>query len=284
MAGVSPASRQRIPRLLANVLLVGLVVYVALVLAQTTWLIAWDEQPVALAPAAGAGGSVSGGSGRLQPMAAHDLFGRSSGQARVAEVVRRSAPETGLNLRLEGVLVAERGEDSGAIVAGSNGVTEHYRVGDTLPGDAQLAEVEPGRILIRRSGQYETLTFDDEMSEDMVEEVEEESAGSSPEAFLSEAREQLDTQGVAALSPYGLSPAGDDGSSGYVYDGSSAMLNAVSLRAGDVITAVNGQRLGDLEQDKSLFESWRSEPQLEIEIERDGSVLTVNYAIPEQWR
>jgi general secretion pathway protein C len=69
-----------------------------------------------------------------------------------------------------------------------------------------------------------------------------------------------------------------------VYDGSNAMLNAVNLRAGDVITAVNGQRLGDLEQDMMLFENWRSEPQLEIEIERDGSILTVSYAIPEQWR
>ena len=62
------------------------------------------------------------------------------------------------------------------------------------------------------------------------------------------------------------------------------MLNAVNLQAGDVITAVNGQRLGDLEQDMMLFENWRSEPQLEIEIERDGSILTVSYAIPEQWR
>ena len=116
------------------------------------------------------------------------------------------------------------------------------------------------------------------MEEDFAE------PASSPEQFLSEAREQLDSQGVAALAPYGLSPTGEGGASGYVYDGSNAMLNAVNLRAGDVITAVNGQRLGDLEQDMMLFENWRSEPQLEIEIERDGSILTVSYAIPEQWR
>ena len=283
MAVSSVMGSRRIPRLLANLLLVGLVVYVALVLAQTTWLIAWDERPVALAPASANSGS-GAGSGGMQPLAAHEFFGRSEEQTRVAEVVRRSAPETRLNLRLEGVLVAERPEDSGAIVAGSNGVTEHYRVGDMLPGNAELAEVEPGRVLIRRNGQYETLTFDDQLSSDLVEDVEEEPAESSPEQFLSEAREQLDSQGVAALAPYGLSPAGDDGSSGYVYDGSNAMLNAVNLRAGDVITAVNGQRLGDLEQDMMLFENWRSEPQLDIEIERDGSILTVSYAIPEQWR
>jgi general secretion pathway protein C len=276
------AGSRRIPRLLANLLLVGLVVYVALVLARTTWLIAWDDRPVAMAPALDSRATVSGG-GRLQPLAAHQVFGRAEEQPRVAEVVRRSAPETRLNLRLEGVLVAERPEDSGAIVAGSNGVTEHYRVGDVLPGNAELAEVEPGRVLIRRNGQYETLTFEEQLSTSLVEGVEESSA-SSPEQFLSEAREQLGSQGVAALAPYGLSPTGEGGTSGYVYDGSNAMLNAVNLQAGDVITAVNGQRLGDLEQDMVLFENWRSEPQLEIEIERDGSILTVSYAIPEQWR
>lgn len=276
------AGSRRIPRLLANLLLVGLVVYVALVLARTTWLIAWDDRPVAMAPALDSRATVSGG-GRLQPLAAHQVFGRAEEQPRVAEVVRRSAPETRLNLRLEGVLVAERPEDSGAIVAGSNGVTEHYRVGDILPGNAELAEVEPGRVLIRRNGQYETLTFEEQLSTSLVEGVEESSA-SSPEQFLSEAREQLGSQGVAALAPYGLSPTGGGGTSGYVYDGSNAMLNAVNLQAGDVITAVNGQRLGDLEQDMMLFENWRSEPQLEIEIERDGSILTVSYAIPEQWR
>lgn len=290
IVAASALGGRRIPRALANVLLVGLVIYLALILAQTTWLIAWDERPVAMASPAGNSGSTETGARNLQSMAAHDFFGKPEGQARVAEVVRRSAPETRLNLRLEGVLVAERPEDSGAIVAGSNGVTEHYRVGDVLPGNAELAEVEPFRVLIRRNGQYESLTFDDDVSSGQADQVaEEDSAGedrddASPEQFLSEAREQLDSQGVAALGQYGLSPAGDDGSSGYVYDGSSAMLNAVSLRSGDVITAVNGQRLGDLEQDKALLENWRSEPQLEIEIERDGSTLTVNYAIPEQWR
>ncbi len=284
MAVASAFGGQRIPRVLANLLLVGLVVYLALVLAQTTWLIAWDERPVAVASSYAGAAGIAAATRRLQPLAAHQLFGRPAERARVAEVVRRSAPETRLNLRLEGVLVAERPEDSGAIVAGSNGVTEHYRVGDVLPGNAELSEVEPGRVLIRRNGQYESLTFDDEVPAGLVEDVEEEQLASSPEQFLSDAREQLDSQGVAALAPYGLSLAGNDGSSGYVYDGSNAMLNAVSLRAGDVITAVNGQRLGDLEQDMALLENWRSEPQLEIEIERDGSILTVSYAIPEQWR
>lgn len=62
------------------------------------------------------------------------------------------------------------------------------------------------------------------------------------------------------------------------------MLNAVNLQAGDVITAINGQTLGDIEQDKILLDSWREQPQVDIEIERNGRYLTVSYAIPEQWR
>lgn len=70
---------------------------------------------------------------------------------------RRKASETGLQLRLSGVLVGRQPQSSGAIVAQNNGDAAYYRVGDALPGNAQLMEVEPGRIFIRRNGQYETL-------------------------------------------------------------------------------------------------------------------------------
>lgn len=281
MSPISLANQSRLAHFLANILLIALVVYSALTLARVTWMIAWAERPVAAAPGL-ANDASQGASGRLQALAAHDMFGRPTSQAPVAETVRRSAPETRLNLSLEGVMVAQRPEDSGAIVAGSNGVTEHYRVGDTLPGNAQLAEVEGDRILIRRNGQYESLSFEDKLPTDMVEEVASEL--SSADEFVAAARNQLQSQGLGALAAYGLRPAGEDGSSGYVYDGSNAMLNAVSLRSGDVITAINGQRLGDFEQDQALLENWRSESQIDIEIERDGAILNVNYAIPEQWR
>ena len=276
--------RQRqLARFLANLMLVLLVIYAAQILARVTWMMAWTEQPIAGVPssanmAAGRGSPLLG-----QPLATHAMFGRPVGEAPVAEVVRRSAPETRLNLSLEGVMVAQRAEDSGAIVAGSNGVTEHYRVGDTLPGNAILAEVEADRVLIRRNGQYESLSFEEKLDTDLVENfVSPDEA--SPQDFVAAARDQLESEGVAALSAYGLRPSGEDGGYGYVYDGSNAMLNAVSLRAGDVITAINGQRLGDFEQDKALLENWRSESRLDIEIERDGAILSVSYAIPEQWR
>ncbi|MBE0486750.1 type II secretion system protein N [Marinobacter sp.] len=284
MAGLALRHQERLSRVLANLLLVMLVVYLGVVLAKLTWLYAWSDRPVPDAPAQMMGPSA--GQSRVPQMsiAGYDFFGRPERQAGVAEAVRRTAPETGLRLRLEGVLIGQRPEDSGAIVAGSNGETEYYRVGESLPGNAELAEVESDRILIRRGGRYESLAFEEQLdSSVMVAEATPQPA-ESPDDFLAGARQQLDAQGAAALAAYGLQPADDSGFSGYVYDGSNPMLNAVNLRQGDVITAINGQRLGDIQQDKSLLEDWRNQAQLDIEIERDGSILTVSYAIPEQWR
>ncbi|OJT00894.1 type II secretion system protein N [Marinobacter nauticus] len=284
MAGLAVHHQERLSRALANIILVALVVYLSISAAKLTWLYAWSDRPVPDVPAQL--GGQPGAQNRVPQasIAGYEFFGRPERQAGVAEVVRRSAPETGLRLRLEGVLIGQRPEDSGAIVAGSNGETEYYRVGETLPGNAELAEVESGRILIRRGGRYESLAFEEPLDSSVMVAGAPVQAAESPDDFLAGARQQLDAEGAAALAAYGLRPADDSGASGYVYDGSNPMLNAVNLRQGDVITAINGQRLGDVEQDKSLLEDWRSQAQLDIEIERDGSILTVSYAIPEQWR
>ena len=284
MAGLAVHHQERLSRALANIILVALVVYLSISAAKLTWLYAWSDRPVPDVPAQL--GGQPGAQNRVPQasIAGYELFGRPEQQAGVAEVVRRSAPETGLRLRLEGVLIGQRPEDSGAIVAGSNGETEYYRVGETLPGNAELAEVESDRILIRRGGRYESLAFEEQLDSSVMVADAQVQAAESPDDFLAGARQQLDAEGAAALAAYGLRPADDSGASGYVYDGSNPMLNAVNLRQGDVITAINGQRLGDVEQDKSLLEDWRSQAQLDIEIERDGSILTVSYAIPEQWR
>ncbi len=278
MKTVVVSSPQYLPRWLANGLLIGLVVYFAIVMANLTWMVAWQDRPV-LEPGqtltAGAGGQP--GSRRL---ASYELFGRIPGGAPVVEAVRRTAPETRLRLRLEGVLVSEQPELSGAIVAGSGGVTAHYRVGETLPGNAELIEVEPGRILIRRDGAFETLTFEEDDSDQLLAQ-EAEGSALAPDDFVEQAKARLDAQGAEALVAFGLSPVQDGATQGYVFNGSNAMLSALNLQEGDIITAINGYPLGDIEQDRELLESWRSEAQLEIEIERGGASFTISYALPQ---
>ncbi len=275
---------ERLGRLAANLMLLALVLYLAVTLARVTWMVLWQERPALQVAAMASSGNAATRQLLNQPLAGYELFGRGEITThQVAESVRQSAPETRLRLRLEGVLVAERPENSGAIVSGTDGLTEHYRVGDTLPGNAELVEVESGRILIQRNGLYETLTFEDAVSEELVAESEPVNL-TSPAAFVDDVQNRLDSEGAAALVAFGLRPVQDGSASGYVYDGSNAMLRAVNLKAGDVITAINGQSLGDIEQDRALLESWRSQSQLDIEIERNGARFSVSYALPEEWR
>lgn len=267
-----------VPRWIANLLLIGLVVYFAWIMGRLTWMVVWTD-PVMVGPQATAQAS-NAGQGQATPLAAYDLFGRPDAGTPVAEAVRRSAPETHLRMRLEGVLEATRPELSGAIVSGTDGSTAYYRVGDIMPGNIELAEVESQRILIRRNGEIESLAFEESEGDGMVSQVEDVDYD-SPEAFVEDAQAELAAQGDAALQQYGLRPVEPGSSQGYVYDGSNPMLSALNLQAGDVITAINGQSLGDIEQDRELLNSWRDQPQIEVEVMRDGASFTVNYAIPQ---
>ncbi|WP_148862301.1 type II secretion system protein N [Marinobacter fonticola] len=268
-----------VPRWIANVLLIGLVIYSAWIMGRLTWMLVWTD-PVMVGPRTSSQSSTAGETGQSQPLAAYDLFGRPDAGTPVAEAVRRSAPQTHLRMKLEGVLVATRPELSGAIVSGTDGSTAYYRVGETMPGNIELAEVESQRILIRRNGEIESLAFEEGEGEGMVSQVED-ADYASPEAFVEEAQAELAAQGDAALQQYGLRPVEPGTTQGYVYDGSNPMLSALNLQSGDVITAINGQSLGDIEQDRELLNSWRDMPQIEVEVMRDGVSFTVNYALPQ---
>lgn len=91
-------------------------------------------------------------------IAALHLFGRAGAAASV-DAGAINAPETRLQLELQGVFLAERPEDSSAIIAERNKDGKLYRVGDRLPGNAELAQVLGDRIVLRRSGVAETLRF-----------------------------------------------------------------------------------------------------------------------------
>lgn len=87
------------------------------------------------------------------------FFGTPGEEA--AESVERAEtlPETNLQLVLRGVMAGDMEKRDSALVEGSDGETEVYRVGDALPGNASLREVRKRRIVIERAGALETLTF-----------------------------------------------------------------------------------------------------------------------------
>lgn len=78
-----------------------------------------------------------------------------------ADVVTAAAPttETRLPLTLQGVFVGDQPETSAAIISQNNRDGELYVVGAVVPGNAELMEVHPDHVVLRRAGNLETLTF-----------------------------------------------------------------------------------------------------------------------------
>ncbi|MCC5874055.1 MAG: hypothetical protein JJU22_16765 [Gammaproteobacteria bacterium] len=84
-----------------------------------------------------------------------ELFGR----AESAEVAAVDAPETRLQLELQGVFLGTADGTSSAIVAERNRDGRLFFVGDRMPGNAELVRVLEDRIVLRRGGALETLRF-----------------------------------------------------------------------------------------------------------------------------
>ena len=88
-----------------------------------------------------------------------DLFGKYEENPAQPQVV--DAPETKLNLELQGVFLAEDENLSTAIVAQKSKPGELFSIGDRLPGNATLAAVHADHVLIRRGTALEKLAFSD---------------------------------------------------------------------------------------------------------------------------
>lgn len=87
-----------------------------------------------------------------------ELFG-SLQETAITQVV--DAPETKLNLELQGIFLADDDSQSTAIIGEKAKTGELYVIGDRLPGNATLAAVYDDHVLIRRGTRMEKLMFSD---------------------------------------------------------------------------------------------------------------------------
>ncbi|MDX1589437.1 MAG: type II secretion system protein N [Oleiphilaceae bacterium] len=273
----------KLPAWLAHVLLLFLVVQLGWYGGQWSWRLLWSE-PVVTGPVS-AGGS-DGGLQALGSLNNLTLFGRpeKGKEGRVSRVARQTARETNLQLTLHGVTLSTDESRSGAIVARDGSDAAYYKVDDMLPGEAKLVAVEPGRILLQRNGEVESLSFEDEAGLKLASGGP--SAGSAAplpmnkEAFLDQAREMLEEDPEQALAEIGLRSAGD-GSGGYVYDGSNPKLSEMNLQPGDRILSINGHRLGNMSRDRELMQQWTQAGSLQVEIARGGTTFSFSVPVPD---
>lgn len=118
----------------------------------------WNQQ----APATGNGGP--GARALAEQVAASHWFGEPGAEPSEPEPVAEvEMPETRLQLRLRGVVAREDPTLGSALIGGEGRSSEYFRVGDTLFGQAELVEVHGNRVILRRSGELETLSFEQDL-------------------------------------------------------------------------------------------------------------------------
>ena len=284
-SAVSNASLSKLVKRLQSLLLICLLVYVAWLSAQLSWHFAADSEESVLALGSSSPVVSQTANRRYTQLPGMHLFGKEGVKKVVASDQPKAAPKTRLRLLLKGVFTGDQGGESGAIIEElGRREAEYYRIGDKVPGNATLEEVYSDRVLLRRAGKLETLSFDEkETGGATIAQVTRPSPApsnqngiESPEEFLDVATRRLTEDPENALKSVGLAP-GEGG--GYVYQGKNPMLSGLNLEKGDVIMSVNGHTLGDVQRDKELMKSLYEQGSLEVEVVRDGASFYVNYPL-----
>jgi general secretion pathway protein C len=250
-----------------------LVIAIAYQLATLTWtLVPGSSLPgaPALHPSDVAGSQVPRD---FSALTESHLFGEADRATPVVTAVV-DAPDTTLSLTLKGILSREEDLNGSVIISANRGEDRNYRVGQTVEGadGATLHSVYSDRVLLDRNGRLETLRLPKELSASASGMAlappmpqNQPSAGSLREVIGANAGRLSD---IVRLAPhiqegrvvgFRVNP-GRDG----------ATFEALGLRAGDVVTDINGTVLDDPSQGLQVFQSLGETTQANVTVLRDG--------------
>lgn len=156
-------------RSLPKILEVVFVILLAKAAADITWLIFTPSQEVSNTAAANSYSAARRQpqiqQARLSMVANLHVFGMAAPQDMAGGPI--NAAETGLKLNLRGVFASDIPQNSLAIVADQQNQEHVYARGEAIVPGVTLYEVYPDRIILKRNGNFETLSMPQE-SKDII--------------------------------------------------------------------------------------------------------------------
>jgi general secretion pathway protein C len=196
-----------------------------------------------------------------------DPFHRASAGDRAVAAAR--APETMLNLQLFGIRAGLAGAPGSAIVATPDNTQGVYAVGQEIMPGVRLEQVLQDRVVIRRNGVTESLSFDRESTLRQNAAAVPTGATAQVSGDADERRLDLDAMKSLAVA-LRFSPAERGGSRGLLLEGSAepSLLQQTGLEPGDLLLTVNGTPVSEADALTSFAVTNLSS--LTLEIERKG--------------
>ena len=263
------------------------VILIGYYLARIFWLMfpappAAGWQPPARLATTGA--ATSGPADYATITAAH-LFGEVSADAPAySGDAADNATETSLSLQLRGAIAADDPRFAHAIIADGSGNEKVYFVKAAVPGGATVQQIHADRVVLARAGQLEVLRLPREGQ-----------GGSAPaaappprfrpaaDAGATNVQELVSENAAGFLQVVRPQPFMPNGQlKGYrIYPGPNRQqFQALGLRAGDLVTEINGIALNNPTQGMEVFRSLGDTPQITVTVERDGQpqVLSLDMA------
>jgi len=265
-----------------------LVVWIAARLATLTWDLFPKHEQVAPPVVAASGGTPP------KPDPGRELVRQLPGWHLMGEVVVAAqpattaapveAPDTQLNLTLKGALASDDKVNARAIIADQSGQDEHYAIGDTLPGNAELSAIYPDRVILQRNGRYETLRLPTDIKPGNVYTAVSTPAAlrsaQSPSERLQAIRQQIRQQPASLSRMLRIAPVNDpDGTlRGYSLapGADPRVFEQLGLQIGDVVTEVNGLTLSDPRNSAVALKSLQSGEPITLKLLRDGQEQSVS--------
>ena len=258
-------------------------------LAVFTWMFLAPSTLVLSEPTRAKGAAVVAQNDSIADM---HIFGDAT--VAVVEVPKElDAPTTRLRLALLGVMAASTAENSSAIIAPKGGAGKNYRIGDVVQGRTKLAAVQQDQVILDSNGKLEALKFElagkqgiQQSSKPTPAQRRAQTRGTFKERFsgirtpadaVQLLKDEVSNDPAGALRKMGLETSGNG--SGYKVSSSGSMLTQLGLRPGDIILSVNGQALGNLEDDQVLLEEVTNSGQARLEIQRGNGRFVVNHTI-----
>ena len=246
---------------------------IAFQLADATWAVL-SPQPVA-----GETGAVEAAPQRQPPdvdaIASAHLFGAAD--ASVAQLPTTiDAPDTRLDLTLRGISSSTSDRYARALIAGPDGKEKVYAVGGEVPGGARVHAIHDDRVLLNRRGTLETLRLP-KFSMDGSDTPPPVAAQPVGAVAVDNLRNQAATDElVEVVRPQAVMVNGE--LRGFrVYPGRDRQRFAqLGLRAGDLVTAINGAQLTDLTQSLEAMRALTGGGQVTLTVQRGDETETVN--------
>lgn len=255
--------------------------------AQMTWHAMGESDVLPPRPALAAPTAVSTEPPDTSAIIALAPFGRVEAPVLVQTETRK----TSLNLILRGVVLDDDPARSVAFIA-SETVTAGYRSGDSVDRKATLLSVEATHVLLDVNGTQEILAFPDpdapanpnrELTGLERLSLATESANPADSAepkttddYVNYWRDRIRANPGEVLAEIGL--VATEG--GYrIADRHDSGVRKAGLRAGDVVTRVNGQQVGDVEQDKKLYDEIAASGQARIEVARGDRTIVMTFPL-----